>query len=56
MKVEIQVSRQGEQYKLLAFCDDTDIIGRSEEDMEKFFVALKTAADAMGLQVHEGKT
>jgi hypothetical protein len=36
--------------KLLAYADDTDIIGRSEHDIKKTFTALKTAAeDAMGL-------
>jgi hypothetical protein len=36
--------------QILAFADDIDIIGRSEDDIKKSFMALKTAADAMGLR------
>jgi sorting nexin-29 len=34
--------------QLLAYTDDTDIIGRSEHNIKKTITALKTAADAMG--------
>jgi hypothetical protein len=32
------------------------IIGRSEEDIKEFLIALKSAADAMEFEVNEGKT
>jgi hypothetical protein len=41
---------------LLTFADDIDIIGRSEEDIRKSFIALKTVADALVLKISEGKT
>jgi hypothetical protein len=33
----------------------TGIIGKSESDIKKTYLALKTAADTMGLRVNEGK-
>jgi hypothetical protein len=42
--------------QLPAFADDIDIAGRSEGDIKKSFIVLKTAADAMGLKVNEEKT
>jgi sorting nexin-29 len=42
--------------QILAFADNLDVIGRSEDDIKKSFMALKTAADAMGLRVNEEKT
>jgi hypothetical protein len=42
--------------QILAFADDTDIIGRSEDDIKKSFMALKTAGDALGQRAQEEKT
>jgi hypothetical protein len=42
--------------QILASADDIDIIGRSEDDIKKSCMTLKTAADAMGLRVNEEKT
>jgi sorting nexin-29 len=41
--------------QLSAYADD-DIIGRSEHDRQKTFAALKTAVDAIGLSINQGKT
>ena len=42
--------------QLLAYADDVDIIGRTEADIKKTFIALNEAAVKMGLQVNEEKT
>ena len=41
---------------MLAYADDVDIIGRTEADIKKTFIALNEAAVKMGLQVNEEKT
>jgi sorting nexin-29 len=42
--------------QILAYADDIDMIGRSESDIKKAYIALKIAVDIMGLRVNEEKT
>jgi hypothetical protein len=41
--------------QLLACADDIDINGRSEHDIKKNFIALKTETDATGLSINQEK-
>jgi hypothetical protein len=41
--------------QILAYADDIDIIGRSESDINKDYLALKIAGDTMGLRVNDEK-
>jgi hypothetical protein len=41
--------------QLVAFSNDIDTTDRSKEDIKKSFIALKTAADAAGLNVNNNE-
>jgi hypothetical protein len=40
----------------LAYANNKDIIGISESDVKKAYIALKIAADPMGLRDNENKS
>ena len=52
-KLEVQYSTN---HQILAYADDIDIIGRSEKDVKRTFMALEIAANKMGLKINEQKT
>ena len=51
-----RIHRRGTIFCFFFFPDDIVIMERSEEDINKFLIAIKTAADATGSKVSEGKT
>lgn len=42
--------------QLLAYADDIDIIGRTKNDIQKTFIAIKNSGEKMGLIINEEKT